>query len=134
MRWLGLALVALLVSACGAGGTASRADETSAAAPSGATACDEVVQGIAAFNLGDFDETVRHFEAAVPLAEAAADEDDSPAASDLLDAVRYYAELPAEDYLEAAESSPDFAKYKAITLGQCASADGEDTDPPGQLA
>ena len=73
--------------------------------------------GIAAFNDGDFDGTVEHFEAAVPLAEG--QDDGSAMAGDLVEAVRYYAELDAEQYPEAARSSPQFAKYKAITLGQC---------------
>ena len=86
----------------------------------GSTACDEVVRGIDAFNAGELDETVRHFELAVPLAESEADAADSRTADDLLEAVRYYADLPAEDYPEAAASSPEFARYKAITLGLCA--------------
>ena len=80
-------------------------------------ACDEVRTGIDAFNQGDYDGTVEHFEAAVPLAEE--QDDGSQEASDLIEAVRYYAELDAEAYPEAARSSPEFAKYKAITLGQC---------------
>ena len=32
-------------------------------------ACEKVRTGIEAFNLGDYDGTVEHFEAAVPLAE-----------------------------------------------------------------
>lgn len=37
----------------------------------------------------------------------------------------YYAALDAELYPEAARSSPDFARYKAITLGQCMPVDRE---------
>jgi hypothetical protein len=80
-------------------------------------ACEEVRTGIEAFNLGDYDGTVEHFEAAVPLAEE--QDDGSTKASELIEAVRYYAALDAEAYPEAARSSPEFAKYKAITLGQC---------------
>ena len=80
-------------------------------------ACEEVRTGIEAFNLGDYDGTVEHFEAAVPLAEE--QDDGSAKASQLIEAVRYYAALDAEAYPEAARSSPEFAKYKAITLGQC---------------
>lgn len=131
-RTLGVGLVApllLVASACTAGEEA-----TKAGADRGGSACDEVVAGIDAFNLGQYDETVRHFEAAVPLAEAQARDDDSQEAADLVDAVHYYADLPAEDYPDAARSSPEFAKYKAITLGQCVpvGSDVED-EPPGQL-
>lgn len=89
-------------------------DGTSAGA-----ACDEVAAGIAAFNAGDLDETVASFERALPLAEAEDVELDSQASADLLEAVRFYAALPPRDYPAAAVSSPDFARYKAITLGQC---------------
>ena len=93
-------------------------------------ACAEVRSGIEAFNLGDFDETIEHFEKALPLAEG--QDDGSAAASDLVEAVRYYAELDAEDYPEAARSSQEFAKYKAITLGQCMSTELEvPEDSPG---
>ena len=47
--------------------------------------------GIDAFNVGRFDETVEHFQLALPLAEA--QDDGSVAASRLVEAVRYYAEL-----------------------------------------
>jgi hypothetical protein len=66
--------------------------------------------------------------AAVPLAEG--QDDGSALAGDLVDAVRYYAGLAAEDYPEAARTSAEFAKYKAITLGQFMPVGGE-TDAPG---
>jgi hypothetical protein len=86
-------------------------------------ACEQVRTGIDAFNLGDYDGTVEHFEAAVPLAEE--QDDGSTKASQLIEAVRYYAALDAEAYPEAARSSPEFARYKAITLGQCMPVDRE---------
>lgn len=92
-------------------------------------ACAEVRSGIEAFNLGELDETIDHFEKALPLAEER--DDGSEPARRLIEAVRYYAELDADQYLEAARSSPDFAKYKAITLGQCMSAELEKTESPG---
>lgn len=82
--------------------------------------CAEVRAGIDAFNVGDYDETVERFEAAVPLVEA--DADGSAASNQLVEAVRWYAELPAEDYLESSLTSADFERYKAITLGQCIDA------------
>ena len=91
-------------------------------------ACDEVRAGIDAFNVGELDETVKHFQAAVPLTEE--QDDGSVLASQLIEAVRYYAELDAELYPAAAESSPEFAKYKAITLGQCVAAGDETTQSP----
>lgn len=100
-------------------------------------ACRQVVLGIDAFNLGDYEETVRRFEQAVPLAREAVDDDPTTEAADLLEAVEYYAELAPGDYLEAAATSPDFARYKEITLGQCAAAGAGrpvQSEPPGQLA
>ncbi len=98
-------------------------------------ACVEVRAGIRAFNAGDFAETVAHFEVALPLARAQARTEGSAQAEDLLEAVRYYAELAPEDYPEAARSSPEFVRYKAITLGQCVPVpldelpDGDPTSP-----
>jgi len=88
--------------------------------------CVEVRSGIDAFNAGDFSSTVSHFEKAELLAEAYVKASDDDDADDLLEAVRYYADLPTKSYLEAARTSPDFARYKAITLGQC--ADGPEDD------
>ena len=122
---------ALVVSALAGGCTGDSEPRGSDASPSTGTsesseaavpvvdseACEEVRTGIEAFNLGDYDGTVEHFEAALPLAEA--QDDGSTTAGELVEAVRYYAELDADDYLEAARTSPEFAKNKAITLGQC---------------
>ncbi|CAN5661317.1 hypothetical protein BH11ACT8_BH11ACT8_12520 [soil metagenome] len=142
-----LLLVGALTGACSGGSEQSADDSSSVVIPdqrpgdsgspapdpgTGAdpapapSACAEVVAGIAAFNAGDFEGTVQHFEAAVPLAEAEPEANPSAAADDLLESVRYYADLPPEDYPEASLTSPDFATYKAITLGQCAS----DGPPP----
>ena len=96
----------------------------------GLSACDEVVAGIDAFNRGELDETVAAFERAIPLAEAEDAEAGTELSGALLEAVRYYAALPAEEYPVASVSSPDFAKYKAITLGQCAS-EGQLPAPDG---
>jgi hypothetical protein len=129
-----LVLVALTSGCTGTDAPRSN-DEAPSATPSedaaavvDSPACTEVRAGIDAFNHGDFDETVEHFEAAVPLAEA--QDDGSETAGDLVDAVRYYAELDAERYLDASRSSPQFAMYKAITLGQCRPA-GDESDDPG---
>ena len=92
-------------------------------------ACEEVRTGIEAFNLGDYDGRVEHFEAALPL--ALEQDDGSTMASELIEAVRYYAALDAELYPEAARTSPEFATYKAITLGQCMPVGREESESPG---
>lgn len=91
--------------------------------------CEEVRTGIDAFNAGDYDATVEHFEAALPLAVQR--DDGSTMASDLIEAVRYYAALAPEVYPKAALSSPEFAKYKAITLGQCVPVGSDAPESPG---
>ena len=88
-------------------------------------ACAQVRAGIDAFNANQFESTVAHFRVAQRLAREQFRTDPSAAADDLLEAVTYYAELAPEDYPESARSSTEFAKYKAITLGQCVS----DTSP-----
>lgn len=87
---------------------------------SGSKVCVEVRAGIDDFNAGDLQGTVSHFKKAVPLAKSQATGDDSTAKKNLLAAVEYYAGLAPADYPQASASSPDFAKYKVITLGQCA--------------
>jgi hypothetical protein len=94
--------------------------------------CDLVRQGIDRFNLGDLDATIARFEDAVPLAERLAADQPSDRTETLLDAVRYYAALPAEDYQEANLSSPEFAEFKDFTLTECAYTGlpaGQTTDP-----
>ena len=111
------------------------APSASSSQTAGSPACVEVREGIKAFNAGDYPVTVAHFKVALPLARAQADVSGSSEADDLLEAVRYYAQLAPEDYPEAARSSPEFAKYKAITLGQCVPVpldelpDGDPTSP-----
>jgi len=90
-----------------------------------------VRDGIDAFNVGDLEGTIELFEEAVPLAEDLAREQPSDGTETLLDAVRYYAEIPAEDYVEESTSSPDFLRFKEFTLTECAYAGPPDeaTDP-----
>ncbi|MGJ9423514.1 hypothetical protein [Aeromicrobium sp. CF3.5] len=117
------------------GGCSGATDESGPDADPAATdACTEVRAGIDAFNTGDFDETVDRFRTALPLAEDQASSDDSQEAADLLEAVQYYADLEAGMYPEAARTSPDFEKYKQITLGQCGpieQPDPDDVEEPG---
>src|ERR1700712_2679845 len=99
-----LALVLLVaLSACSSDKDTPKAEprKTQSSAPaapvpedaSGSGACAEVRAGIDAFNTGDFARTIKHFELALPLAEAQARKDSSKAADDLLAAIKYYAEL-----------------------------------------
>lgn len=124
-------VIAVVVAALGACTTSPlREDDPeesltqgSNADPASTPACEEVRAGIGAFNAGDFEETVARFRAAVPLATEQLD--GSEEADDLLEAVTWYAELPADDYAEAFASSPEFRRYQGITLGQC----GDGTPP-----
>lgn len=135
-----VAATVLVLAAFASGCTGTDAPRSSDEAPSAtptedattvmdSPACEEVRAGIDAFNLGDFEETVEHFELAVPLAEE--QDDGSETAGDLVEAVQYYADLAPTDYPEAARSSAEFLEYKNITLGQCRPVDGEDTESPG---
>ena len=145
LRAITLVALALTFSACGSdtpGAVGESQPLTSDSSPDsdsggqtdpGRSACDEVVAGINAFNAGDFDETVARFEQAVPLAEAEDAATGTLASADLLEAVRYYAELAPEDYPEASLTSRDFATYKAITLGQCLSGQGPGPDDGGGI-
>ena len=125
-----LALAAVVAGTAGCSGTPA-----GSAHPDRAATCEQVVLGIDAFNRGALDQTVAHFRTAVPIARAA--DDGSPAAHDLVLAVEYYAALPAEDYPEASATSPEFAHFKEVTLGQCVaggSGDGSGDGGPDQPA
>lgn len=124
----------VLVLLGGCSGTTDDPGPDPGSDPAATDACAEVRAGIDAFNTGDFDETVDRFRKALPLAEDQASADDSPEASDLLEAVQYYADLEAGMYAEAARTSPDFAKYKIITLSQCGPIEPpnpDDVEEPG---
>ncbi|MCW2846645.1 MAG: hypothetical protein JWR90_619 [Marmoricola sp.] len=102
---------------------------------SGTKACAEVRAGIDAFNAHEYASTVAHFKLALPLAKSQFRAKPAGAAEDLVEAVTYYAVLAPEDYPVSALSSSQFAKYKAITLGQCAPVGGPplggSTEAPG---
>ncbi len=136
MRTIAAALLVLVLGACSSGGGDGEADGQTTDAPpssvpdgteapddpladlSDTEACAEVRAGIDAFNLGDVDETVARFEAAIPLAEQLVADAAAPGTDLLLEAIRYYAALPAEEY-GAASPSPEFQRYKTVTLTQC---------------
>ena len=84
-----------------------------------AETCSEVRSGIDAFNHKDYTGTVAHFVKARPLAKRYAELSDDKEADDLLEAVEYYAHLPAKEYPRAFANSRRFFEYKKITLGQC---------------
>lgn len=128
----GPALVLGVTLLAGCSGGSESPTPAASASPAAAEACDEVRAGIEAFNLGDYIKTIDHFRKAIPLAVDQAKDDDSQRADDLVEAIKYYADLDPQAYPEAARSSADFAKYKAITLGQCVPVGQPDTDqgPP----
>lgn len=82
--------------------------------------CGLVRDGIDAFNVGDLEGTIERFEEAVPLAEDLAEEQPSEQTETLLDAVRYYADIPAKDYVEESQTSAEFLEFKDFTLTECA--------------
>lgn len=140
-----LALVVMLsLGACGSGQESPKAgptkQPTASPSPPGSgppaqpdasdtKACAEVRAGIDAFNMADFASTVAHFRLALPLAKAQLRTSGTGAAKDLVEAVTYYAELAPADYPQSAASSTQFAKYKAITLGQCAGEPSQGGSP-----
>ena len=137
MRLLLASLLIVGLSACSSdpespSATPSREPSASPSTrdPSPSKACAEVRAGIDAFNTEEYANTVAHFRLALPLAEDQAREKPSEAADDLVEAIRYYAELAPEDYPKSAISSPEFAKYKAITLGQCSPVGEPSVDGP----
>lgn len=119
-------IVVAFISALAACSPTNDPDATPTTSESDAEArtCAEVRTGIGLFNDGDFAGTVTHFRKAKIPAKAYADASDGAKADDLLEAVDYYSNLAPADYPEAARTSGDFAKYKAITLGQCMPGDG----------
>lgn len=82
--------------------------------------CGLVRDGIDAFNIGDLEGTIERFEEAIPLAEDLAEEQPSEQTETLLDAVRYYADIPARDYVEESQTSAEFLEFKDFTLTECA--------------
>jgi hypothetical protein len=132
MRTLVTTTFLVLLGACSAGSDDPPAekDTTISAAEAVQETCAEVRAGIDEFNRQDYAATVEHFEKAKVPAKVYAKVNTEPAADALLDAVEYYANLPPEKYPEAARSSENFARNKAITLDQCASDQPNDAPVP----
>lgn len=144
MRIILAAVLLFLLSGCSSDQRSGSAEPRKDTSPSASAAphcrprsrsprAGPVRAGINAFNAGDFSITVDQFRKALPLARAQAQDNPSKAAEDLVEAITYYAELAPEDYPQSAVSSPEFLRYKAITLGQCvggvAPLDGESESP-----
>jgi hypothetical protein len=120
-----------LITACGSSGSDGDAIATLSAKKLGAKTCVEVRAGIDAFNDHDFTGTQAHFKKAEVFAKLYYKKAQGAGSSTLLQAVDYYAHLPPKAYPEAARTSADFARFKAITLGQCEPADGPTPAPQG---
>lgn len=121
MRLLVTLAAIVVLSACGAADEPRQTDTANPA--TNEDTCVEVRAGIKSFNDRDYAGTIDHFKKAKALAKAYDEKSSARDAAELLEAVEYYAELPADDYPRSALSSKDFARYKAITLGQCMSED-----------
>ena len=121
MRIVVFAALVATLSACGVLGDSDPEPVSASAAKS--QTCAEVKAGVDSFNDGDYSGTVTHFKKAIEPATLFAKTTKASDADDLLNAVRYYAGLQPREYPEAARTSSDFAKYKAITLGLCVPVD-----------
>ncbi len=116
MRPFGACAALMVLAGCGLGPSGPDQDTIDDAA---AETCAEVRSGIDAFNEKNYSGTVDHFMKARPLAKRYAELSDDRKADDLLEAVEYYAHLPAEEYPRAFTNSRRFLEYKKTTLGQC---------------
>jgi hypothetical protein len=130
MKILGAVALLLALVGCSNGSDAPSTTKPSLSAAEAVQAtCREVRAGIDEFNRDDYAGTVEHFEKAKIPAKVYAKVNKEPEADALLDAVEYYANLSPENYPEAARSSENFARNKAITLEQCASDEPIDATP-----
>ena len=118
MRPFAACAALIVLAGCGLGPFGPAQDSIDDAA---AETCFEVRSGIDAFNEKNYTGTVDHFIKARPLAKRYAELSDDKKADDLLEAVEYYADLPAKEYPRAFANSRRFLEFKRITLGQCES-------------
>ncbi len=134
VRTFAALLLAVVLAGCTSGGDPDDAEPGADSTPfvpetsktpkpvvdlSGTEVCAKVRAGVDAFNLGDIEGTLAEFADAVPLAEQLAEDEPSTDADILLEAVRYYAAIPADEYVEASQTSSDFLRYKEYTLNEC---------------
>lgn len=136
-KTLALALFLLALAGCSGGGeepssspsspSSSPSDDDAGPDLAATDVCRLVREGIDAFNLGDLPGTIAKFESARGPAGDLAREQPSARTATLRDAVEYYAELPADEYIEASQASPEFLRFKDFTLTECAY-----TGPPNQ--
>lgn len=148
-----LLVVALLLGATGCSGSSDASDPTAGESarpspsqdPSGSSdpfeppavpaedppPCEKVRAGIDAFNEGAPELTVRFFAQALPQAEQYVEDEPGRTADLLLAAVRYYAELPADEYADAITGSAAFQRHQVVTLSVCRY--GEDSGEPGRV-
>ena len=129
----GLALLAVLAG-CGSSGDPKPSDAVPTPSAREAT-CVEVRAGVAAYNAQDLDAVQPHFVRAEVFARKYATESSSREADDLLEAVKFFADVPPSGYSKDAASLKLFEKYKAITLGDCVNTDrdnpnGDSGDQP----
>ena len=127
---VGLALLAVLAG-CGSSGNPKPSDAATTPSAREAT-CIEVRAGIAAYNTQDLDAVQPRFVRAQVFAKKYAKESSSRKADELLEAVKFFADVPPSGYSKDAASSKLFEKYKAITLGDCVNGEqGGSTGDPG---
>lgn len=129
-----LALLVIIAGCGSTNGPGPQGDKTSSSSPREDT-CLEVRAGVASYNAQDLEGVQPHFVRAEVPAKRYAKESSSKAADDLLEAVRFFADVPPSDYSKDAASLKLFEKYKAITLGDCVNGDQDNSgDTPGQKA
>ena len=122
---VGLALLAALAG-CGSSGDPKPSDAATAPSAREAT-CIEVRAGVAAYNAQDLDAVQPHFVRAEVFARKYAKESSSREADDLLDAVKFFADVPPSGYSKDEAALKLFEKYKAITLGDCVNGIQDDS-------
>jgi len=126
-------VIVLLTGLAGCGSSASDPDPIASlsAKTLGAKTCVEVRAGIDAFNDHEYEATMQHFKKAEVFAKLYYRKAQGAGSASLLQAVDYYAHLPAKAYPRAARSSSEFARFKDITLGQCEPVAAPTPDPQG---
>ena len=122
------------MAGCGSSGDPKPKDDATSSSSPREDTCIEVRAGVASYNAQDLESVQPHFVRAEVFAKKYAKQSSAKEADDLLEAVKFFADVAPNDYNKNATSLKLFEKYKAITLGDCVNADqdnsGEET--PGQ--